>query len=80
MAHLQCNASQLPTARAVHRHLHPTPVPAPAMAETSTLEERLLAHLDEWMAHHQIAANILAGASVAAFIALTAGAVVASSI
>lgn len=77
MAHVPYIASHLPTTRVLNRHA--TPVPARTAAESCTLEERLLAHLDEWMTHHPIAATIVAVASVAAFLAVTAGAVVASS-
>lgn len=79
MAHLPYTASRRPAELVVHRPTHINAV-RPEVAPRPTLEEQLLVRLDEWMAHHPTAANILAGASIATFIAVTAGAVVVSSI
>ncbi|WP_072814608.1 hypothetical protein [Rhodococcus zopfii] len=77
MAHLPHTATHRPTASVVrHRtRLEVARPPAPA-----TLEDELLARLDEWMAHHPTAASIVAGVSGVALTFLIAYAVVASSI
>lgn len=78
MAHIPYTATHQTAVPAVCR---PTCIePVQEAADDHTLEDELLARLDEWMDLCPVAASVLAGLSVAATVLVIAVALAASSI